>query len=120
MTNALSRFGSYCRDIRSARGQTMARQGEALGHQIADISAIETGRKVPSTAYIEQLCNWLNLSPEERAEVTRRIPRNEVVIAFPRKREGSSTVKLFRKVSKMTPREIRALQKERRNGAPDD
>jgi hypothetical protein len=98
----------------------MAAQAKALGHQVSDISAIETGKKVPSAAYTQQLCDWLDLGPAQRAEFTRRIPRNENVIAFPRKREVSSTVSLFRIVSKMTPAEIRALRRERQDGVPDD
>jgi transcriptional regulator with XRE-family HTH domain len=120
MTNALTRFGSYCREFRASQGKTMANQAEALGHQVSNISAIETGKEIPSASYVEHLCDWLTLGPAERAELFRRVPRSQNVITFPRKRQVSTTVKLFRKVGKMTPAEIRALRSECQKGAPDD
>ena len=98
----------------------MAAQAEALGHDVTDISAFETGNRAPPPEYIQQLCSWLGVPGEQRAEFEKRVPRSASVIEFPRKRETSSSVRMFRKVSKMTPAQIRALGFARKKGAPDD
>ena len=120
MANALNRFGNYCREARAKHGLNMAAQAEALGQDVVDISAIESGRVIPSQKYVEELCNWLNVSVAEQIEFERRIPQNATIIAFPRKKDATSSVKLFRKVSKMTPAQIRALGKPPGKGVHDD
>jgi transcriptional regulator with XRE-family HTH domain len=98
----------------------MGEQAEALGCSVSMISSIETGRTFPSGDYIDHLCIWLELDPNRSAELKRRIPRSENVIAFPRKPDATRTVRMFRKLSKMTPAQIRALGDELPRGTPDD
>jgi len=120
MTNALSRFGRYCRDARAARGKNMAAQAEALGHHIPEISLIETGGILPSAAYVSQFADWLKLNAEQQVDLRKSVPRNINVIAFPRKKEATKSVRLFRKISQMTPLQIRALNTDEKKGAPYD
>ena len=120
MANALNRFGSFCRDARAKHGKTMAAQSDALGQDVTEISAIETGRVLPSEDYVRRFCDWLDVAPVQRAEFAKRVPHTTNVIVFPRNGNTSSTIRLFRKISKMTPTEIRALAKGANKGVPDD
>ena len=120
MTNALNRFGSFCRETRAKHGLTMAAQAEALSQDVTDISSIETGKVVPTDNYVRQFCDWLKIPPGKRAEFEKRVPQSATVISFPRKKDVSSTVRMFRKVSKMTPAEIRKLGQGPKNGVGDD
>src|SRR6187200_257965 len=116
MTNALNRFGTFCREARAKQELTMAAQAEALGHDVVDISAIESGKVIPTGQYVQQFCEWLKIPSAKRAEFEKRVPQNATIIAFPRRKDGSSTVRMFRKVSKMSPAEIRKLGKGHKNG----
>jgi hypothetical protein len=96
----------------------MAAQSEALGHQITEISSIETGAKIPSESYISELADWLGLNPQQQLELRKSVPRNANIIAFPRRKEATKSVRLFRKIGQMTPDQIRALTFEGKKGAP--
>jgi len=115
MTNALTRFGRYCRDARASQGKSMATQALSLGHNVSEISLYETGAMIPSDGYIQELAEWLGLDSQE---LRKRVSRDSTVIAFPRKRQANRSVRLFRKISRMTPGQIRALASDRDKGAP--
>jgi hypothetical protein len=87
---------------------TIGDQADALGAEPCDISALETGRSPIPADYCRRLADWLLLNDQERAELLKKIESN--VIAFPRIAPAgakTSAMRLFRKISKMKPNEIR-------------
>jgi transcriptional regulator with XRE-family HTH domain len=62
MANTLTRFGQYCRALRTSRDLTMADQALAFDCPTHFISSIELGKETPSESYLSQFRKWLNLS----------------------------------------------------------
>jgi hypothetical protein len=92
---------------------TMGDQADALRTEPHEISAIETGKAPLPPGYSQKLINWLQLSEQEQRELLRKIESN--VVAFPRNTTGgdrTSAMRLFRKISKMNPNEIRNFSKK--------
>jgi hypothetical protein len=121
MANALTRFGQYCRDLRSVHHKTMGDQADALGHDISYISLIETGAQTPSQSYVDQFQNWLKLDGRQAADLRRRTRAS--IIQFPSTKyvsKNSRSLRLCRKISEMNPSEIRNFRKKDDNGAKDD
>jgi hypothetical protein len=113
MACALTRFGQQCREFRSRRGLTIGDQADAFDSEPHEISAIETGKSAIPTLYSQKLINWLQLDEQEQRELLRKIESN--VVAFPRNTAGgdrTSAMRLFRKISKMNPNEIRTFSKK--------
>jgi hypothetical protein len=113
MASALTRFGQICREIRASHHKNMGDQAEALGCEVHHISAIEMGKIAASDQYVEKLRMWLNLTDQQYGELQRR--RRSNVIAFPTRHSGSnnsSSMRLFRRISKMDPMEIRNFRKK--------
>jgi transcriptional regulator with XRE-family HTH domain len=112
MACALTRFGQHCRDLRSQRGLTIGDQADALGTEPCEISAIETGKKPFPPLYSQKLGEWLRLNDKESRELLKKIENN--VVAFHRDVPGgprTSAMRLFRKISKMNPSQIRDFRK---------
>jgi len=113
MACALTRFGQHCRDLRSRRGMTIGDQADALGSEPHEISAIETGRSPLPPRYSEKFVAWLQLNEQEKRELLRKTESN--VVAFRHHTAGgdkTSAMRLFRKISKMDPNEIRSFSKK--------
>jgi transcriptional regulator with XRE-family HTH domain len=113
MACALTRFGQHCRELRSRRGMTIGDQADAFGAEPHEISAIETGKSPLPPQYSQKLVNWLRLNEQEKRELLRRAESN--VVAFRRSTPGgdkTSAMRLFRKISKMKPNEIRRFSKK--------
>jgi hypothetical protein len=99
----------------------MGDQAEALNCSIHLISSIETGSAVLPADYLIRLRQWLQLSEIEHADLLKRAP--SIVLAFPARgsRSNSSTnMRLFRKVSRMQPEQIRNFKKKLLTEAMDD
>jgi hypothetical protein len=121
MANTLSRFGQYCRDLRSSRRVTMGDQAEALSCPIHVISSIETGNTPLPSGYLNSLKEWLQLNDREHADLLKRAPG--IVVDFrPRNSTSnrSTNMRLFRKVSRMPPGQIRDFGKKLLVEAKDD
>jgi transcriptional regulator with XRE-family HTH domain len=89
---------------------TMGDQADALGCSITYISSIETGRLSPSEEYLQKFSHWLDLSPQEHRALLGRTRNN--VISFPKFiTNNSASMRLFRKISKMNPCDIRKFKK---------
>ena len=113
MACALTRFGQHCRDLRSLRGLTMGDQAEALDTEPHEISAIETGKSPIPAGYLHNVISWLNLNEQEQRDLFKRVESN--VVALRRHTGGgdkTSAMRLFRKISKMNPNEIRDFRKK--------
>ena len=113
MASALTRFGQHCRELRSRREMTIGDQADAFGCQPYEISSIETGKSPVPPQYSRKLIDWLRLSDQEQRELLRKIDSN--VIAFPRHTAGgdkTSAMRLFRRISKMHPNQIRSYGKK--------
>lgn len=113
MASALTRLGQHCRELRSQRGLTIGDQADALGSEPYEISEIETGKASPPSLYFQKFGNWLRLTDQEYRELLRKVESN--VIAFRRDQPGgarTTSMKLFRKISKMNPSEIRGFRKK--------
>jgi hypothetical protein len=121
MSSTLTRFGRRCREARSKSGKCMAEQADVFNCPVSAISDVETGKVIPTTEYVEKFSNWLRLCNQDKNELLIRIPRSANVIEFPiRAPDGSKSIRLFRKVSKMTPQQIRKIPSPLPRGAPDD
>ncbi len=113
MASALTRFGQHCRELRSRREKTLGDQADALGCQPCDISSIEMGHSPVPLQYSHKLIAWLRLTEQEQRDLLRKIESN--VVSFPRHAAGgdkTSSMRLFRKISKMRPNEIRTFGKK--------
>jgi transcriptional regulator with XRE-family HTH domain len=116
MTTVLSRFGQRCRDLRADKGLTMGDQAKVIGCSVSDISTIECGSRTPPDDYLDSFRNWMKLDEDEFRDLKRRIRSN--VIELNRIKtlgEKGRSMRLFRKISKMNPDQIRAFNKP-----PDD
>lgn len=121
MASALTRFGHHCRGLRTACGKDMGAQAEALGCAVYEISSIETGRIAPSTEYLAKLGKWLNLNDRQYDELVKRARSN--VIDFRTRgsfSNNSSSMRLFRRISRMGSNQIRRYRKKIDDGAHDD
>src|SRR5436305_13431866 len=112
MASVLSRFGQYCRELRTKKDLTMGDQAQAFGCSVHEISEIECGIKSPSTSYLESLKHWMDLSPQDVADLKRRLRSNVVELHRTKSvGNGGKSIRLFRKISNMAPSEIRGLKK---------
>jgi transcriptional regulator with XRE-family HTH domain len=121
MASALTKFGHLCRELRSVNNRTMGDQAEEMGIDVAFISAIETGGKTPMKDYVERFGNWLNLNQTDRRALQKRT--EAAVLSFPPSKyitKNSSSVRLFRKISKMAPTQIRNFRKQGLGENKDD
>jgi transcriptional regulator with XRE-family HTH domain len=113
MASALTRFGQHCRGLRSHRGMTLGDQAEALGCEPSEISSIEMGVSPLPANYSQRLVDWLNLNESEQRDLLKKVETN--VVAFPRRTstggDKTSSMRLFRKISRMRPNEIRSFGK---------
>jgi hypothetical protein len=112
MTSALTRFGKHCRDLRSVHGKTMGDQADALGCAVHFISEIESGKIAANDKYVCKFRDWLGLSDQQYRDLMKK--RGSDVIQFPPVkfiRNNSNSMRLFRKISKMNPSEIRGFPK---------
>ena len=117
MASSLTRLGQYCRDLRSSQDKTLGDQADALGYQPCEISSIEMGVSAPPSQYPQKLIHWLQLNEQEQRELLKRLETN--VVAFSRRGIGgprTSSMRLFRKISKMRPSDIRGFG---RKSAPE-
>jgi hypothetical protein len=99
----------------------MGDQAEALNCPIHLISSIETGSAVLPPDYLNRLKQWLHLSEVEQADLLKRAPG--VVLNFSQrgaKSNKSTNMRLFRKVSRMPPEQIRSFKKKLLAEATDD
>jgi hypothetical protein len=108
MASVLTRFGLLCRELRNSRNQSMGDQAKALECDVHYVSAIETGKIAPPDEYIEKFGRWLGLDTTQCASLRKRSKAN--VIDLRQKfstSNRSSSMRLFRRVSKMDPSQIR-------------
>jgi transcriptional regulator with XRE-family HTH domain len=121
MTTVLSRFGQRCRDLRLAKGLTMGDQAKQIGCSVNEISSIECGSRTPPDTYLENFRRWMKLDDEEFRDLKRKIRSNVVELNRVKTLgEGGRSMRLFRKISRMNPDQIRAFKKPPDSGARDD
>lgn len=113
MSHALTRFGLLCRDLRSSRRLSMADQAIALHCSVHFISAIETGKITACNDYVNKLANWLHLNEKEYNSLKKRSKASVINLQEQFSKSNQSTsMRLFRKVSKMDPSQIRNLRRK--------
>jgi transcriptional regulator with XRE-family HTH domain len=120
MACALTRFGQHCRDLRLRRGITLGDQADAFGLQPYEICEIETGKAPAPRHYSQKLSQWLALDEQEQRELFKRVDNN--IVALHRSSPGgnrTSSMRLFRKISKLRPNEIRNFSKKPPPEAPE-
>jgi transcriptional regulator with XRE-family HTH domain len=90
----------------------MLEQAEALKIPTSVISSIETGERLPDFQYLSGFAKWLDLPVRQQADLQKIVERRDNVILFPRSKpnQSSTTVRFFRKLSKMGPNQIRKLK----------
>jgi hypothetical protein len=77
------------------------------------ISAIETGDKHVPEGYVDKFCLWLSMSPSTKKQLQMLADiRTPNVIRFTplNKEKAAAARRLFRKINKMTPAQIRNLE----------
>jgi hypothetical protein len=112
MGNSLSGFGIECRHIRTNRGVKMIDQAKQFGCSPSFISAVETGDKPVPDGYVEKFCEWMRIDTATKKQLEILAEARTNVIRFtPVNREKAVIARrLFRKINKMTPDEIRKLE----------
>jgi transcriptional regulator with XRE-family HTH domain len=112
MAGALTKFGVLCRSLRMQNEKSMADQARVFECEVQHISAIETGRIDPTEDYIEKFRTWLDISQMEYQLLVKRGKSNVISLSprFP-PRNSSTSMRLFRKISKLNPNQIRAFKK---------
>lgn len=121
MTTVLSRFGQRCRDLRLANNFTMGDQARHLDCSVSEISSIECGSRTPSNRYLESFREWMKLEDDEFRDLKKKIRSNVVELnRIKTSGEKGRSMRLFRKISKMNPDQIRAFNKPPDNGARND
>jgi transcriptional regulator with XRE-family HTH domain len=121
MATVLSRFGQRCRDLRLAKNLTMADQAKHIGCSVNEISSIECGTRTPSNDYLESFQEWMKLDDEEFRDLKKKIRSNVVELnRIKTLGEKGRSMRLFRKISKMNPDQIRAFNKPPDSGARND
>jgi transcriptional regulator with XRE-family HTH domain len=121
MTTVLSRFGQRCRDLRLARGATMGDQARYVGCSVNEISLIECGSRTPSEEYLRSFRLWMKLDDEDFQDLKKKIRSNVVELnRIKNLGENGRTMRLFRKISKMNPEQIRAFNRPPDSGAPNE
>jgi transcriptional regulator with XRE-family HTH domain len=121
MACALTRFGLLCRELRNLQNRSMGDQAKALECDIYYISGIETGKIVPPNEYIEKFGRWLSLNNTQYESLRKRRKTNIIDL---RQRfstsNQSNSMRLFRKVSKMAPSQIRDFRTKMQGEAEND
>src|SRR5580704_11318575 len=108
MASALTRFGMLCSALRISHGRTMGQQAAALGCAVHHVSDIETGRALPTGDYIDAFSRWLNLGGSQYEALKKRSKSNVLSLRTAGSSSNNSTsMRLFRKVSKMDSVQIR-------------
>jgi transcriptional regulator with XRE-family HTH domain len=121
MSGALTSFGNHCRALRTQKNLMMGDQAQALQCEVHHISAIETGRIAPTAEYVENLSGWLQLKGGELKILTKRMKSNVVSLQSRSSTKNNSTsMRLFRKISKLDPNQIRKFREKIDRGANDD
>ncbi len=121
MANALTRFGNHCRDLRIVGSFSMGDQAQALDCEVHYISAIETGKIAPPTEYLEKLRGWLKLNDGQYEVLLKRTKFSVVDIGHHFSTSNHSTsMRLFRKISKMDPTQIRKFREKIDDEDDDD
>jgi transcriptional regulator with XRE-family HTH domain len=118
----LTKFGARCRELRSERRLRMIDQAQVLGCSTSFISAVELGEKKPPEAYAARFSEWLQLA-DEQAEALQALAdsRSNVLHFRPKDPEQAAVARrLFRKISKMSPTEIRRIHLTLQRKPPDD
>lgn len=99
----------------------MGDQAAALRCEVHHVSGVEIG-KIPATdEYIEKFCRWLGLDESHKSELKKR-SKSSVIVLKDRisNSNQSSSMRLFRKVSKMKPSQIRRLRPKSQVEAEND
>jgi transcriptional regulator with XRE-family HTH domain len=99
----------------------MGDQAKAMGCEVHYISAIETGKIAPTIEYIESIRDWLRLDDTQYKALVKR-SKSSVIDLRNRSSNGnqSSSMRLFRKISKMDPTQIRCFGKKIHGEAEND
>ncbi|MCT7375217.1 hypothetical protein [Chelativorans salis] len=107
----LTVFGSTCRDIRMKTKKRMIDQAQEFGCSPSFISAVETGEKQVPEGYVKKFGDWLKLDLVTRKHLQLLADARTNVIRFvPVDKERAALARrLFRKINKMSPSEIRNL-----------
>jgi hypothetical protein len=121
MACALTRFGLLCRELRNLKNRSMGDQAKALQCEVHYISAIETGKIVPPSEYVDKFGRWLKLNKTQYESLKKRSKPNIIDM---RQRfstsNQSNSMRLFRKVSKMGPNQIRDFRTKMQGEAEND
>jgi hypothetical protein len=89
----------------------MGDQADAFGCAVHDISAIESGRFATPDKYIGMFRDWLGLSDQQYRELIKKKGSNVIQLQQVKFiRNNSNSMRLFRKISKMKPAEIRGFR----------
>jgi transcriptional regulator with XRE-family HTH domain len=108
--NALNHFGQLARQLRAAKGLTMADQAERLNCSPSQISELETGNTRPSIQFVKQFADWIGADLLEEQSLVKAVTIVGNVVALDSVRKSKSQKRLYRRLNKLSPSEIRAFR----------
>ena len=90
----------------------MIDQARQFGCSPSFISAVETGEKPVPEGYVDKFCDWMRIDATIRKQLQILADSRTNVIRFTpvSKEKAAFARRLFRKINKMTPDEIRKLE----------
>jgi len=111
--SSLTAFGAACREIRTLRNYKMVDQARAFECSPSFISLVECGAKQPPEGYVEKFGRWLQLDNVTQKHLQLLADARLNVIPFlpSNKERAAAARRLFRRINKMSPEEIRHLHR---------
>jgi hypothetical protein len=116
--STLTPFGLKCREHRIRLQKSLGEQATFLGIKTSELSEIETGNRPVPNEIPDRLGFWLGLHALEVSVLRQLATANANVVYLNKKHRESR--KLFRKINRLSPAEIRQLGQERYKEAIDD
>src|SRR3569833_1280264 len=98
--STLSQFGLKCREVRFARGLSLADQAIGMSMLPSEISGVETGGAAPTEDYIVRFGAWLKLDALELSKFRVFARDGNNVVSFKASKAHQESRKLFRRVNR--------------------
>jgi hypothetical protein len=115
---SLTPFGLKCREHRMRYQRSLGEQAAFLRMKTSMLSEIEIGARPVPQGMPERIGRWLDLPVLDISLLKRLSTANSNVVYLDKKHRASR--KLFRKINRLSPAEIRQLKPERYQEAVDD
>jgi transcriptional regulator with XRE-family HTH domain len=116
--SSLTPFGMKCREYRMRSQRSLGEQATYLRVSPSDLSEIETGARPVPQGLPESIGQWLELPPLDVTLLVRLSTADSNVVYLDERHRKSR--KLFRKINRLSPAQIRQLRQSNFQEAVDD